>query len=79
MRVRYLGEHYAAAGRGAADAPWRRGEVRDLPDDIGRYLLFSFPGLFESAEASDVVTPAVAAPPVDRAMRSGRAGGRPVT
>lgn len=68
MRLRFLGEHYAAAGRGAAGHPWSTGEVRELSESEGRYLLDAFPRWFVAESVATVVE----SPPFDRAMRSGR-------
>lgn len=70
MTLRFTG--FAHTNRYAAsDVPggeWAPGEVRSVPDDVGRRLLADFPGAFVVV----AVAPAMVAPPADRMMRSSR-------
>jgi hypothetical protein len=72
MRYRLVGlPHYCGTLPGLT-ALWGAGEVRELPDESAAYLLATFPGAIEAV--SDVVAPAMSAPPVDRMVRPSRKG-----
>ena len=72
MRYRLVGlPHYCGTLPGLT-ALWGAGEVRERPDESAAYLLATFPGSIEAV--SDVVAPAMSAPPVDRMVRNPRKG-----
>lgn len=70
MRLRLAGmSHYRGTMSGLSEL-WQRGEVRDLPDESAAYLLETFPGVFVLvADAPEIVTPTLSAPPVSRRRR----------
>lgn len=72
MRLRLLTGHYRGSMEGLAFL-WLAGEVHEVPEASGAYLLATFPGRFEPVEAPAPVAPIaadVSAPPVDRAVKS---------
>ena len=66
-------DHYRGTLPGLTEL-WRRGEVRDLPDESAAYMGGTFPGAVELVEPTPVKAPTMDAPPVNRKMRSPRRG-----
>lgn len=72
MRLRFLGASGFRLYRGShpgTERDWSVGEERQVPAEVGEYLLATFPAVFE---AVDVEAAALPAPPVDRALKAPR-------